>query len=110
MIMKQVLGILLIMLTTSLGIFAQEDLSKEEVELYTQMTHQAAGTYQFQMVNTRDLPTVPLSIIKQIEENRDVNEVVYYQYSEKMRIMILPKNTIKAEGFIPIESIKYVSI
>jgi hypothetical protein len=108
--MKHIIVILLIVLSSAMSLSAQEHLSKQEVSLYSQMTLDAAGTFQIQMINTRELPTIPLSIIKTIEEKRDAEDVVYYQYSNKMRIMILPTNEIKSSEFISLERIKYISL
>jgi len=73
------------------------------------MLNKAEGTYQIQMVDTRSLPSIPISLIKTIEEKRDETKLVYFFYKKNIRIKILPKKTILNKEFIPIDRIKHIS-
>lgn len=93
----------------STNIFCQESLSKEDVQKYTEMVRVAEGTYQIQMIDTRSLPSIPLSLIQIIENKREETEVVYYQYKSNIRIKILPKQMINKKGFVLIDRINHIS-
>lgn len=93
----------------STNIFCQENLSKEEVKKYTEMVKVAEGTYQIQMIDTRSLPSIPLSLIQTIEDKRGETKVVYYQFKPNIRIKILPKQMINEKGFVLIDRINHIS-
>ena len=89
--------------------FAQSNLSESKVEELTKSGVYIEGTYQIQMIDTRALPTVELSLYKIIEEKRNINKTVYHYLNSNMRIMILPQETIEKSDFIGIERIIYIS-
>lgn len=101
--------ILVLILSLTTNSYCQENLSKEEVTKYTEMVKIAEGTYQIQMIDTRSLPSVPLSLIQTIEDKRDEIKVVYFQFKPKIRIKILPKQTINKKDFIFINRIIHIA-
>ena len=57
----------------------------------------ALGTFQFEILskrNSRELLTIKMEIIHEIEANRHETDVIYISYNEFTRIKILPKNQI----------------
>lgn len=90
-------------------VFAQENLTKEEVVKYTAMIQEAEGTYQIQMIDTRSLPAIPISIIKTIEEKRKDDETVYFFFKPDTRIKILSRQEIKNKKLTIDEKIIHIS-
>lgn len=90
--------------------FAQEGLRPEEVMRLSKLQKEIRGTYQIQMLGTRKQPAVPLELIQQIENNRKENEVSYINYCSDYRIMVLPRNRISSDSFIPIQPITFISL
>jgi len=76
-------------------VFSQENLTKEEVATYISMMETAEGTYQIQMIDTRELPAIPIALIKTIEEHRKENETVYFFYKNNIRIKVLSRYEIQ---------------
>ena len=73
------------------------------------MFKEAHGTYQIQMINTRKMPAIPISLISEIEEKRHQNEVRYFNFKDNIKIKILPKDVIKSTTFEPIERIVHLN-
>lgn len=84
-----------------------QDSQKENEEL-SQRWNKALGSFQFQIINSRINPQVPISTITLIEANRLQDKVNYIDYKENMRIMILPKSQISKE-YQKLELFKYIS-
>lgn len=101
--------ILLFLIVSTTTVIAQETLSQDEVEELQSMSIKAKGTYQIQMIDTRSLPTIPLSLIKEIEKNRNDNEIVYLNINSNMRIKILSRTMINKNDFVLIDQIVYIS-
>lgn len=57
----------------------------------------AVGSFQFEILTGRRLTEIDITIIDSIEENRHDTEVTYIQYSERIRIKILPKSVINSD-------------
>ena len=90
--------------------FGQEGLQPEKVVALTKLQKEIRGTYQIQMLGTRKQPVIPLELIQQIENNRKENEVSYINYCSDYRIMVLPRNIISSESFIPVKPITFISL
>ena len=88
---------------------AQENLTKQQVSTYKTMIEKAEGTYQVQMIATRQTPAIPISIIQLIEDNRHAVDTVYVDYNSKMRIMILPQDLIDNGNYTHLSQIQYVA-
>ncbi len=96
-------------LVLMLNVKAQSNLSEQQVESLILLGHQLEGTFQIQMIDTRALPTVELSLYTIIDQKRDLNKTVYHYINSNMRIMIPSKEAIEKPDFISIERIKYIS-
>ena len=88
---------------------SQSVLSKSKVDQYTTMFKKAQGTYQIQMINTRKMPVIPLSLISKIEKKRHQSEDRYFNFKENIKIKILPKDVIESTTFEPIERIVHLN-
>lgn len=89
--------------------YAQEELSKEDAQKYATMFNNAGGTYQFQIIDSREKLTIPFSFIQQIEDARDEDEIVYIPFKENVRVMILPKNAIISGNYEALEKFAFIN-
>lgn len=105
-------------LVTVLTVSAQNEPINQELKL-TQNTEQenailsekwnkALGSFQFQIINSRINPQVPISTINLIEANRLEDKINYIDYRESIKIMILPKSQLRKE-YQKLELFKYIS-
>lgn len=104
---KKILSVCFILV--SLSIFAQSDLTDEQVSQYTQMALEAEGTYQIQMIDTRETPAITLDLFPQILASRHATEITYLTIKPSMRIMILPLSTVQSPDFHEVERIKHIN-
>lgn len=98
-----------ICLFISIASYCQEGLTKEEVKKYTKMMSVADGTYQIQMIDTRSLPSIPLELIKTIEEKRHDIKTIYFYYKPDIRIKILSRKEIENKKLEKDEKIIYIT-
>jgi hypothetical protein len=73
-----------------------------------QKWNKSLGSFQFQIINSRINPSIDISIIDEIEKNRDKTKIVYINYVENIKIMILPESTIQ-QPYQKLELIKYIN-
>ena len=88
---------------------AETPLTDEEVQELVNLSFEMEGTYQIQMIDTRETPAISLKIFPTLYDLRHETEIVYHTVNEKMRIMILPYATINAPEFEWIDRIAYVN-
>lgn len=98
-----------ICLIISITSYCQEGLTKEEVKKYTKMMSVADGTYQIQMIDTRSLPSIPLELIKTIEERRHDIKTIYFYHKPDIRIKVLPRKEIENKKLEKDEKIIYIT-
>lgn len=79
-----------------------------EKELLKNRWEQALGTFQFQIINSRINPQIDINVIDEIEKSRDENKIIYIDYKENIKIMILPKSAI-AHRYEKLELFKHIS-
>lgn len=96
-----------ILVLTANFCLSQEKSSEKGKDLVA-LNQKLEGTYQLQMINTRLLPAVPLQLIETIEQKRQENEITYFDYTDKIRVMVLSRKAITAPGFKPLEKIAFV--
>lgn len=68
----------------------------------------ALGTFQFEILAGRKLTEISITIIDEIENQRHDTEIIYIQYSDLIRIKVLPKNVISG-SFEKLELMKTVN-
>lgn len=67
------------------------------------------GTYQIQVINSRNQPSIPGNIDELILQNRHATEAVYVQLGTEVRLKILPLSEINRTGFTPVEKIIHIT-
>ncbi len=67
------------------------------------------GTYQIQVVNSRNQPLIPTNLNQIVISNRDKNEVKYVKLGTEVRLKILPLTEINKSNFTPLPKIGYVT-
>jgi hypothetical protein len=87
---------------------ASNSAAQAETKRLTDLLHKLEGTYQVQIVNSREKTEFPLILLDTIVAKRQQTQVVYYQMKPNVRIKILPQNIIQSPGFTPLERMKYV--
>lgn len=83
--------------------------TKTESKRLTTLFNKLEGTYQFQVMDSRDKTEIPLYLMDTIEAKRKQSEVVYFPYKNNVRVMVLPYNVINKKGFTPIPRIANIS-
>ena len=85
--------------------FGQNSLTDEEVTAYIGRFNNAEGTYQIQIIDSREMPSIPLSIIDAV---RKENDIAYISVKDNIRIKVLPLFVINAVDFVEVETIVYL--
>ena len=67
------------------------------------------GTYQIQVINSRNKPYIPYNLNQLVLENRDATVVKYVTIGSEVRIKVLPLSEINKPDFKPLPKIAYVS-
>lgn len=67
------------------------------------------GTYQIQLINTRDQPYIPGNLKELVLNNRHATKQVTISLGDLVRLVILSEAEIKAAGFKPLKQIAYVT-
>ncbi len=79
--------------------------SKRLMELYQKME----GTYQVQVIDSREKIGFPLSSLDSIQSKRHQTETVYLWLKPNVRIMVPSYADIKKTGFVPLPQTAYYS-
>lgn len=89
--------------------YSQSNLAEEEATSYSERFNQAGGTYQIQIIDSREKPAIKISLIDQIEAIRKENDVAYISVKDNIRIKVLPLSVINAPHFMAVERIVYLN-
>jgi hypothetical protein len=100
---KSTLLCLVFFMLTCICSFAQ---SSERTSVANKNTIE--GTYQIQVINTRDNPFIPGNLEELVLKNRDADKRIFIQLGTQVRLMILPETEIKSKDFKPIQKIDYL--
>ncbi len=84
-------------------------LSAQNTGAGSPQNYSAEGTWQIEVVNSRNQPFIPGDIDEIVAEKRHASEVVYVQLGTVVRLKILPVSEINRLQFIPLEKIKFIS-
>jgi len=88
--------------------FAQQEPSKEKKSELNSQHKKLEGTYQIQVINSRNNPFIPANIDEIVTSNRKQDVITYYKISENVRIKILSQNIIDKKDFTPLELIQHI--
>lgn len=108
--MKQIIFIftLIVLLIPTAG-YSQNNLTEEEAASYTERFNEAGGTYQIQIIDSRETPAIQVSVIDQIDAIRKENDVAYISLKNNIRIKVLPMSVINAPNFTAVERVVYLN-
>jgi len=95
-------------LTLSISVSAQLDAKIESKRLMT-LNQKLEGTFQIQVIDSREKVAFPLSALDSIENKRQQNQTIYFWLKNNIRVMVPPYTTINKKGFVPLERTKYFS-
>ena len=108
--MKQVIySFAFFLLFFSTSSYSQGNLTEEEATSYAERFNQAGGTYQIQIIDSREKPAINISLIDQIDAIRKENDVAYISVKNNIRIKVLPLSVINANGFTAVERVVYLN-
>ncbi|MEO8762289.1 MAG: hypothetical protein ABI448_15445 [Bacteroidia bacterium] len=88
-----------------------QEMPKKKVESQRLMNlyNKLEGTYQIQIINSREEPAIPLTIMDSIEIKRQQITTVYFWLKSNVRVMVPAYSVINKQGFSPLERVKYLS-
>lgn len=104
--LKLLLPILFLLIGMPLS--AQED-AKAETERLMKLYQKLEGTYQIQIIDSREKIAFPLKTLETIEAKRHQTQTTYFWLKERVKIMVLPEVAINKKDFQPVERIIYTS-
>lgn len=82
--------------------FGQSNLTEQETIELQELKHSLDGTYQIQMINSRSLPTIELSVFEQIAETRDPLNDTFIEISDVCRVFVPSEAMIAKIDFQPL--------
>lgn len=88
---------------------AQQNYKSAQSQKLQEMNIALDGTYQIQVIDSRELPIMPLTLLPKIDSLRKDNDTVYINVKEHERIMVLPRKVIAAHDFVKPQHLKYLS-
>ena len=86
-----------------------QDKAKAESKRLMDLFQKLEGTYQLQIINSRDKTELPLYLMDTIQMKRHATDVVYYKYKSNVRLMILPFIELNKKDFKPLERIANIA-
>jgi len=87
---------------------AQADLSTEKVHELQELKSNLEGTYQIQMIDSRALPTIQLSLFEEIQNKRSQTNDTFIELSGNCRVFIPSHQEIESSTFKPLEYVTYL--
>lgn len=88
--------------------FSQND-PKQETQRLMDLLAKNEGTYQVQIIDSRELPAIPLSLMDTIIVKRHDTEIKYIWLKDNTRVKILPKSLINDPAFTKLERVVHIS-
>ena len=108
--MKKIQFFLIACFTLSVQIVFAQKTSKQETERLTNLYNQLDGTYQLQIIDSREKPTLRLTYMDSIVAKRKQTETIYFQLKHNMRIMVPPYSVINdKKTFKPLQRVAHIS-
>jgi len=110
-----------LIINTLFLVFALQDInaqvnSKEqqdpkiETQRLMDLYRKLEGTYQIQIIDSREKSELQLNILDTVEEMRHKTDTVYFWMRANKRLMILPFSVIEKKDFKGIENISHISL
>lgn len=79
--------------------WGQSDLSKEEGKDLKKLKEELEGTYQIEVIGSREEVAIHLKDFQAIHEKRKEQELAYHSLKENIRVRILPREEIEKSSF-----------
>jgi hypothetical protein len=67
------------------------------------------GTYQLQIIDSRELPTISLDMLDKIQAKRHQTDTIYFSVKQNFKIIVLPYETIEKKDFTAIKRVAHFS-
>lgn len=96
------------MFLLTINISAQKD-PKVESQRLVNLFQKLEGTYQIQIIDSRDKIEIPLTLMDSIQAKRNIQDIVFFPLKPNVRVMVLPFSTINANDFKRIERVVNIS-
>ena len=97
----------------SLGLHAQQNdkqqKAKAESARLMALYHKLEGTYQVQVIDSREKVGFPLSALDSVQAKRKENETVYFWLKHNIRVMVPSNTEIRQKSFAPLAQTAYYS-
>jgi VanZ family protein len=107
--MKNYLSLIMIVLCFSFSKgFSQQD-PKAETNRMMDLLNKLEGTYQVQIIDSRELPAIPLSLMDTIIAKRDQEITKYVWLKNNIRVKILSVKEITSPSFKGVTRVDYVN-
>lgn len=89
-----------------------QETSKQEKETLRlkQLAKELEGTYQIQVINSRENPSLSFSFLDEIVAKRHKSDTIYFWPKRDVRIMILPESVIKVSDFKPLTTLTHIKL
>jgi hypothetical protein len=87
---------------------AQADLSADKVHELQELKSNLEGTFQIQMIDSRALPTIELSLFEEIQNKRSQIDDTFIELSANSRVFIPSFQEIESSSFEPLEYVSYL--
>lgn len=107
--MKTTLYLVLLMMFLSFKNGIAQQSPTIETNRLMDLLKKLEGTYQLQIIDSRELPAIPLSLMDTIQAKRDEKIVKYIWLKNNIRVKILPKSEIYSSTFKGLNRISYIS-
>lgn len=88
---------------------SQSNLTSDSTNRTVNLLHQLEGTYQLQIINSRELPTISSDMLDKIQAKRHQTDTIYFSVKHNFKVMILPYSTIEKKDFTAIKRVAYFS-
>lgn len=97
-------------LSLCLGAYAQPDpKAKAESDRLMKLYQQLQGTYQVQVIDSREKVGFPLTLLDSIMVKRQQDKTVYLWIKNNIRVSIPPYSEINKKDFVRLEQTAYYS-
>jgi hypothetical protein len=83
--------------------------SKAESARLVDLFNKLEGTYQIQVLDSRDKTEIPLYIMDSIQAKRHSTDIIYFPLKNNVRVMVLPLSVISKKDFKPVERVVNIS-
>ncbi len=109
---KKTILLLNFFLLFSIGLCAQQgdkEKAKAETDRLMKLYQKLEGTYQVQVIDSREKVGFPLATLDEIVSKRQTSETVYLWLKSNIRVMVLPFSEINKPEFVRLPQTAYYS-